>query len=379
MTPRRPSRTPSAEIARRGVLLGGPAALLAGCGLFSPEEPTPPPPTTAVLDIDLIEIIDPSMLTPMLGIPEVAHYMRHPRAGVQVEGWATKERLSAEEFTALTGQEAPPVDGGGADGETPRATTLLPGEGKVFLMIKWGVSDPRWPPTPAPHVETELSVRYEGREAMRLDPAPRGEERRAHAVLTVQDIEFPTETLTVRARTQDEVHELSLTDGLLVDTGVHRPTPAPSGTAVEVADAGVLDLEIPGRDGQEGSRLHGTVEQAFRSTFVDAGEEYGEGLGWSEEGQIYLVVLLTWDREGPWDVTDRSEVVLELPDGTQLSPVQDQALMFGSTDRQPIATFTVPTELESATVRITPRFARGDGEEQVEESLTATLTVIEDW
>lgn len=89
------------------------------------------------------------------------------------------------------------------------------------------------------------------------------------------------------------------------------------------------------------------------------------------------MVPLVWDRDYSANVDELTEVVLVLPDGTELRPAQDQARMFGSAHRRPVATFTVPASLDTATVKIMPRFGTVLDEdfEQVEDPVTATLTL----
>src|SRR5699024_1696624 len=142
------------------------------------------------------------------------------------------------------------------------------------------------------------------------------------------------------------IQELSLVDGSVLTT------PAPRlytrGLEVEVSDADVIDTSVPDGFGQDVMTLHGTVEEAYLSPFVDSGLQYGGGLGWAAEHEIHLVVPLTWDRDFSSNVKELTEVVLMLPDGTELRPAQDQSWMFGSAHRRPVATFTVPASLGAA-------------------------------
>src|SRR5699024_1198849 len=183
------------------------------------------------------------------------------------------------------------------------------------------------------------------------------------------------DAVALRAEIEGGIQELSLVDGSVLTT------PAPRlytrGLEVEVSDADVIDTSVPDGFGQDVMTLHGTVEEAYLSPFVDSGLRYGGGLGWAAEHEIHLVVPLTWDRDFSSNVKELTEVVLMLPDGTELRPAQDQSWMFGSAHRRPIATFTVPASLESATVEIRPRFGPELDEdfEQVEEPLTDTLTL----
>ncbi|MDN5744562.1 MAG: hypothetical protein L0H31_05500 [Nocardioidaceae bacterium] len=148
------------------------------------------------------------------------------------------------------------------------------------------------------------------------------------------------------------------------------------GLDVEVSEATILDTEVSDGFGQDVMTLHGTVEEAYLSPFINAGVDYGGNLDWAGEDEIHLVVPLAWDRDYSTNVEEHTEVVLELPDGTELRPAQDQSTMFRSGHVQPIATFTIPAALDTATVRIMPRFGQVLDEdfEQVEEPVTATLT-----
>ncbi|MGO3208498.1 hypothetical protein ACT3SQ_04955 [Brachybacterium sp. AOP42-C2-15] len=396
MTSRRhlPARSAS-SLARRGVLLSGPALLLAGCGLLpsgdsrapsaggdgaaevtdEPGASTPPPGSAATLEFDVIEVVDEIAAGNLMSRVEDSETMIHPFAQATVVASTLLESLTAEQYTALTGQEAPPADGGaeGEGGEAQPATTLLPGTMKRFLLTAWESTDPDWRPTPS-RLGTELHITHAGNEAIRLGRAEKGDAERSGIVLAVVDADPAPDAVALRAEIEGGLQELSLVDGSVI------ATPAPRmytrGLEVEVSDADVIDISVPDGFGQDVMTLHGTVEEAYLSPFVDSGLEHGGHLGWAEEGEIHLVVPLTWDRDFSSNVEELTEVVLVLPDGTELRPAQDQSRMFGSAHRRPIATFTVPASLESATVQIMPRFGQVLDEdfEQVEEPLTATLT-----
>lgn len=397
MTPRSlPAAPSSPALARRGVLLAGPTLLLAGCGLLpggdadetgtgpgaadgegaadEAEATTPPPGTAATLDFDVIEVADEVTAGSLMTRVEDSETLIHPFARAAVVATALLDSLTAEQYTALTGQEAPPADGAEEGGEQP-ATTLLPGELKRFLLTAWESTDPGWSPAPEPHLSTDLHIAHGGNDVIRLDPAEDGDAERSGIVLAIVDAEPAPDTVALRADIEGGVQELSLVDGSVLTT------PAPRlytrGLEVEVSDADVLDTTVADGFGQDVMSLHGTVEEAFLSPFVDAGLDYGGTLGWAAEGEIHLVVPLTWDRDYSANVEEHTEVVLVLPDGSELRPAQDQRHMFASAHRRPIATFTVPDSLGSATVEIRPRFTQVLEEdfEQVEDPLTATLTL----
>src|SRR5699024_2902290 len=93
--------------------------------------------------------------------------------------------------------------------------------------------------------------------------------------------------------------------------------------------ADVIDTSVPDGFGQDVMTLHGTVEEAYLSPFVDSGLRYGGGLGWAAEHEIHLVVPLTWDRDFSSNVKELTEVVLMLPDGTALRPGAGRGLRAG--------------------------------------------------
>src|SRR5699024_4950627 len=173
MTPRRSLPRSASVLARRGVLLSGPALLLAGCGLLpsgdsqapsadgdgaaemtdGTEAPTPPPGTAATLEFDVIEVADEITAGNLMSRVEDSETMLHPFAQATVVATTLLETLTAEQYTALTGEEAPPADDGDDGGEAQTATTLLPGEMKRFLLTAWESTDPDWTPTPS-HLST---------------------------------------------------------------------------------------------------------------------------------------------------------------------------------------------------------------------------------
>ncbi|MDN5901505.1 MAG: hypothetical protein L0H74_15750, partial [Brachybacterium sp.] len=172
MTPRRLILAPPAALARRGVLLAGPALLLAGCGLLptggadesSPdtgagdaeggagdaevgsEEPAADPATSATLDLTTVEVTDEVVAGGLMQRLEGSATLIQPYAQVTVTATTLLDSLTAEQFTALTGEEAPLPDGADPFGDESPATTLLPGELKKFLLTSWESTDPDWAP-----------------------------------------------------------------------------------------------------------------------------------------------------------------------------------------------------------------------------------------
>ena len=392
MTPRRSLPRSASVLARRGVLLSGPALLLAGCGLLpsggsqapsadgdgaaemtdGTEAPTPPPGTAATLEFDVIEVADEITAGNLMSRVEDSETMIHPFAQATVVATTLLETLTAEQYTALTGEEAPPADDGGDGGEAQTATTLLPGEMKRFLLTAWESTDPDWTPTPS-HLSTELHITHAGNEAIRLDRAEKGDAERSGIVLAIVDADPAPDAVALRAEIEGGVQELSLVDGSVITT------PAPRmythGLEVEVSDASALDTKVPDGFANEYMALRGTVGKAYLTPFIHSGVDHGGNLDWAEEDEIHLVVELDWEREFSPNVEDLTEVVLVLPDGTELRPAQDQFTLFYG---EPfIATYTVPASLKAATVKVMPRFGKvlDDDFEQVEEPLTAELTL----
>ncbi|ATG50364.1 hypothetical protein CFK38_01615 [Brachybacterium vulturis] len=390
MTPRRLPLAPSAALARRGVLLAGPALLLAGCGLLptggadesSPgtgagdaegadEEPAVDPATSATLDLTTVEVSDEIVAGGLMQRLETSETLIQPYAQVTVTATTLLDSLTAEQFTALTGQEAPLPDGADPFGDESPATTLLPGELKKFLLTSWESTDPDWAPAPQ-HVLTALHITHLRNDDIRLDSAEEGDAERRGTVLAIVDASPDADAVTLRAEIGDEVQEISLVDGTIV------ATPAPrmysGGLEVQVSDATMLDTKVPDGFAQEYMTLLGTVESAYLTPFINSGVDYGGNLNWAGEGEIFLVVELGWDRDFSSNVEDLTEMVLVLPDGTELRSAQDQFTLFYG---EPfVATFTIPADLDTATVKIMPRFGQVLDEdfEQVEDPVTATLT-----
>lgn len=396
MTSRCVPRPTAATPARRGLLLAGPALLLAGCGLLpsaeedqlpqgggedaersgeaqTSEDSAPDRPTTATLDLTVVEVADKIVAGGLMSRLEGSETLIHPYAQATVVATVLLDSLTAEQYTALTGKEAPPAEGGQETGEELPATTLLPGEMKRFLLTAWESTDPRWAPAPDPSY-TALDITHGGNQQIRLDSPSEGDAERSGTVLAIVDATPDPGAVALRAEMGGGVQELSLIDGSLLTT------PAPrmyeGGLDVQVSDATILDTEISDGFGQDVMTLHGTIEEAYLSPFVDTSLQYGGDLGWADEDEIHLVVPLVWDRDYSSNVEELTEVVLVQPDGTELRPAQDQARMFGSAHRQPVATFTVPASLETATVKVMPRFGKVLDEdfEQVEDPVTATLS-----
>ena len=405
MTPRRSSLAPlgTPSLARRGVLLAGPALLLAGCGLLpsgtadedpaggapdeeaadlegaaeAEDESSPAPGTSATVEIDVLEVEDEMTAGGLMTRMTDSETMIHPLAQATVIASALLDSLTPEQYTALTGEDVPEVDDPDPEAEEEQlATVILPGQLKKFLLTAWESTDPEWAPKANSSKRTSLNITYGGNQAIRIDSPDSGDAERSGTVLAIVDATPDPGAVALRAETKDGVHELSLVDGSLL------ATPAPrmydGGLEVEVSDATVLDTKVPDGFGQDFMTLRGTIEEAYLSPYVETDLEHGGRLGWADEDEIHLVVPLVWDQDHSSNVKDLTEAVLVLPDGTELRPAQDQTRMFGSSHRDPAATFTIPADLETATVKIMPRFGQvlNDDFEQAEEPVTATLTFL---
>ncbi|MGO1283979.1 MAG: hypothetical protein ACTHUU_02595 [Brachybacterium sp.] len=403
MTPRRPSLAPlgTTSLARRGVLLAGPTLLLAGCGLLpsgtededpaggapdeeaadlegaaeTEDESSPAPGTSATIEIDVLEVEDEMTAGGLMTRMSDSETMIHPHAQATVVATTLLDSLTAEQYTALTGKDVPEVDDPDPEAEEEQlATVILPGQLKRFLLTAWESTDSEWAPTPNSTPSTSLNITYSGNQALRVDSPGKGDAERSGTVLAIVDASPDPAAVALRAETGDGIQELSLIDGSLLTT------PAPrmyaGGLEVQVSDATVLETKVSDGFAKDYMTLRGTIEEAYLSPYVQADLEHGGRLGWAGEDEIHLVIPLIWDRDYSANVDDLTEVVLVLPDGTELHPAQDQLRMFGSSHRDPIATFTIPAALETATVKIMPRFGKvlNDDFEQVEEPVTATLT-----
>lgn len=402
MTPRSLPRSASTTLARRGILLASPALLLAGCGLMpggdeasgaGAGEPTAAgeagdagsaeggneetaaaaTSTSAVTDVTVLEVQDEVEAGGLMQRLEDSETLRHPYAAITVTATALLESLTAEQFTALTGEEVPPADGQeDAGGEPGPATELLPGELKKFLLASWESTDSEWAPDPSKTV-TELCIAYGGNDDIRLESVEAGDTERNGTVLAIVDATPAPSAVTVRASMDGGVQEISLVDGTIVASVA--PRMYERGLEVQISEAGTLDTEVPDGFAQDVMTLRGTVDEAFLSPYVKAGVGYGGNLGWAAEEEIHLVIPLNWQRDSSSNVEELTEVRLILPDGSDLRPAQDQFSMFGGLGDF-IATFTIPASSTTATLEIMPRFGQilDEDFEQVEETLTATLT-----
>src|SRR5699024_1685275 len=271
---------------------------------------TPPPGSAATLEFDVIEVADEITAGNLMSRVEDSETMIHPFAQATVVATTLLETLTAEQYTALTGEEAPPADDGDEGGEAQTATTLLPGEMKRFLLTAWESTDPDWTPTPS-HLSTELHITHAGNEAIRLDRAEKGDAERSGIVLAIVDADPAPDAVALRAEIEGGVQELSLVDGSVITT------PAPRmythGLEVEVSDASVLDTKVPDGFANEYMALRGTVGKAYLTPFIHSGVDHGGNLDWAEEDEIHLVVELDWEREFSPNVEDLTEVVLVLP------------------------------------------------------------------
>ena len=382
------------------MLLAGPTLLLAGCGLLpsgtededpaggapdeeaadlegaaeTEDESSPAPGTSATIEIDVLEVEDEMTAGGLMTRMSDSETMIHPHAQATVVATTLLDSLTAEQYTALTGKDVPEVDDPDPEAEEEQlATVILPGQLKRFLLTAWESTDSEWAPKADP-TYADLDITYGGNQEIRLDSPSSGDAERSGTVLAIVDATPQPGAVALRAEMGGGIQELSLVDGSLLTT------PAPrmydGGLEVEVSDATVLDTKVPDGFGQDYMTLHGTIEEAYLSPYVDTSLEYGGNLGWADEDEIHLVVPLVWDRDSSSNVKDLTEVVLVLPDGTELPPAQDQSWTFKHMPRTTVATFTIPADLETATVKVKPRFGQvlNDDFEQIEDPVTATLT-----
>lgn len=396
MTSRRLLRPAPDALARRGLLLAGPALLLAGCGLLpsgsgdeapqadgdgadagdggESEETAADPSTSATLDFTALEATDETVAGGLMKALKDSETLLHPHAAITVRATALLPSLTAEQYTAMTGEEAPLPDAGDPEGDGAPATTVLPGELKAFLLAAWESTDPEWQPAVSP-AQTSLAIAHEGNDDIHLDSVREGDAQRSGIVLAIVDASPDPADATVRAEIDDGVQEISLVDGSIAATVAPRLYSGP--LTVEVSEAEVFEADI--RDGFASDTMHvrGTVKSAFLTPFIsDPGLTWGGFVGWAPEDEIHVVVQLDWEKNYSANVTELGEIVLVLPDGTELTPEQDATYIFDH-HADNVATFTMPASTETATVRITPRFqmALDDDFDETHDPITATLTV----
>ena len=394
MTSRRPSLTRS-SVARRGVLLGSPALLLAGCGLLPSgaeaeapeaaddgtadaperaEESAADPATSAVLDLTAVEVEDEVVAGGLMKRLETTETLLHPHAAISVTATALLDSLTAEQYTALTGEDAPLPEGADPSDDGPPATTLLPGEMKAFLLASWESTDPKWRPTTSSDL-TSLHIAHGGNDEIYLDFVEKGDRERSGTVLAIVDASPDPSAVTVRAVIDDGAQDISLIDGSIVAT--IAPRLYTGSLDVEVSEAGVFEADIRDGFGAETMHVRGTVDSAFLTPFIShSGLTWGGYLGWTAEDEIYAVVQLDWEKDYSANVTELGEIVLVLPDGTEVTPVQEERYIFDH-HADNVATFVMPARTETATVRITPRFqmALDDDFDETHDPITARLTV----
>lgn len=387
-----PAGVTSSRLARRGVLLSAPVLLLTGCGMLpigagasdgdadaegasadgsSQEgEADARSATTATLEIMPTPIEDVRDIGDLVDAVET-ETLRAPWAQVTVTGTALLPELSAEKYTALTGEEPPAADGG----TEQAATRIVPGDLKAFLVAGWASTDPEWQPATGAGRGTTISLGVGGNAERSLAHPREDETEHSGGVLMVVDASPQPADATVHVEVADGVQEISLIDGTITDT--IAPRMYSDGLEVEVSEAGVLETEVPDGFAQDYMGVTGTIDTAYLTPFINSGVDHGGNLDWAREDEIFLVVPFEWDRDSTSNVKDLTEAVLVLPDGTEVAAEQDQSAMFGALGSF-IATFTVPAELDSATVKIMPRYGQVLDEdfEQVEDPITATLTLL---
>ena len=400
MSPGHGPEAACSRIARRGVLFGAPAALLAGCGMLGAGEEQAPtagqgpageagadgadevdegqeaeliedhPSGTATVTLDGVVIEDVMDVGDLVEPLDDSQTLLHPLAAVTVTGMALLHELTPERFTELTGQDVPPSD----DDEDTEATVIRPGDLKAFLVATWESTDSEWRPSSTGGLTT-LSLAVGGNVETRL-VRPRTEEtEHSGAVLLTVPASPQPEAATVHAETDDGTQQISLVDGSIVSTVA--PRQYVGDLEARVSDADVIDVEISDGFASDVMHLRGTVDSAYLTPYIGGGHSYGGSLGWADEDEIFVVVQLDWDKDFSANVDDLSRIVLQLPDGTEITPEQEESQTFGDhTDN--VATFVMPADTESATVAITPRFQKVLDKEfdETHDPITATLTFL---
>lgn len=391
-----PTEHTAATVARRGLLTGAPALLLAGCGLIGGDEQEADPTggsrdggagaeaaeeqpaenedqlagaATVTLDAVVIEdVMDVGDLVEPLTDSET---LLHPWAAVTVTGMVLLPELSPERYAELTGEDIPPAD----EDEDTEATVIRPGDLEAFLIATWESTDSEWTPSPSMTApSTTLSLAVGGNVETDLARAADGTTEHSGAVLLSVAASPQPAAATVHAEIGDGVQEISLIDGSLVSTAAPRMY---SGSLeVEVSDAEVFETEVPDGFAQDVMPLRGSVASAYLTPFVHASPQ-GGSLGWADEDEIYAVVQLDWESDYSANVDDLSRIVLQLPDGTELTPEQDDSRIFEH-HADHIATFVLPAATESAVAEITPRFQQtlDDDFDETHDPITATLTFL---
>lgn len=384
-------------VARRGLLLGAPAVLLAGCGLIGgggEQEIAPAgggenadaeadgdgggadqteeavPTGVATVSIDGVVIEDVMDVGDLVDPLEGSETLLHPRAAITVTGMALLHELTPERYTELTGEEVPPSD----DDEDTEATVIRPGDLQAFLVATWESTDSEWQPA-GTRGSTTLSLAVGGNVESRLVRPRQDETEHSGAVLLTVPASPQPEAATVHAETEKGAQQISLIDGSIVST--IAPRLYAGDLEVEVSEADVLDVEVSDGVGADVMHLRGTVASAYLTPYIGGVHSHGGSLGWADEDEIYVVVQLDWDKDFAMNVKDVSRIVLQLPDGTEVAPEQDESQTFGD-HADNVATFVMPAETESATAVITPRFQKVLDEDfdETYDPVAATLTFL---
>lgn len=398
-----PERVPepaALQIARRGVLLGAPTLMLAGCGLLSGDDVQEPaaddgpheevgadgageadeaqeleqiedrPSGAATMDLDAVIIEDVldigDLITPLDG----SQTLIHPLAAITVTGVALLHELTPEKYTELTGKDAPAAD----DDEDVEATVIRPGDLKAFLVASWESTDPGWQPA-GTGGSTTLSLAVGGNVESRLVRPRKDETEHSGAVLLTVPASPQPEAATVHVETDGGTQQISLIDGSIVSTVA--PRLYVGDLEVDISEADVFDVEVSDGVGADVMHLRGTVDSAYLTPYIGGVHSHGGSLGWADEDEIFVVVHVDWDKDFSMNVKDLSRIVLQLPDGTEVAPEQDESQTFGD-HADNVATFTIPAETDSATAVITPRFQKvlGDDFDETHDPVTATLTFL---
>lgn len=217
----------------------------------APEESAADTATSAVLDLTAVEVEDEAATEVLMQRLEASETLLYPHAAISVTGTALLDSLTAEQHTALTGEDAPLPEGADPYDDGPPATTVLPGETKAFLLASWESTDPEWRPALSTN-PTTLHIAYDGNDEIWLDSVTERDLERSGTVLAIVDASPDPSAVTVHAVTDDGAQDISLIDGSIVATIAPRLYAA--GLDLEVSEAGVFEADI--RDGSAAETMH---------------------------------------------------------------------------------------------------------------------------
>lgn len=284
-------------------------------------------------------------------------------------GTVLLNELSAETYVRLTGEEPPATD---QDEDEP-ATTIYPGEGKTFLLATWKSVDAEWEPVSVRGGRTSIELAVGGNSELMLAEAREGQTEHDGAVLATVDASLGPDAASLRTVLDEGEQQLSLVDGTLLASVA--PWMYERSGEVEVSESEEFETEVEDGFASDVMHLRGGVDSAYMTSFIDNTDGFGGHLGWAGDDEVFVVVQLAWKKDYSANIEDVSRIALVLNDGTELLPEQEQSSVFGDHSKN-VATFAVPSEEPTATVRISPRFQQILDKEfdESHDPITATLT-----